>query len=285
MLNVRKGGAYVDCTAGTGGHMLHIARLAGPEGKVIGCDLDPEAVELCKRRLECERANGPIAEFLVRKCSYLNLKELAQELPQGKADGVLFDFGLSSLQLDRPDRGFSFRTEAPLDMRFDPTSRALTAEEVVNTFAEKELADIFFRYGEERRSRAIARKIVSERQKARIASTSALRGIVESVVGARSGASAGATRVFQALRIFVNAELSNVESVLPMAFEVLKEGGIAVAITFHSLEDRIVKNYFRALESADKAKVLTRKPITAGESELRRNPRARSAKLRAFRKV
>jgi 16S rRNA (cytosine1402-N4)-methyltransferase len=284
-LDVRGGGSYVDCTAGAGGHTVHIARLAGPEGTVIGCDLDAAAVELCVKRLESERANGPIAKFAVHKCSYLNLKDLARELPSGLADGVLFDFGCSSIQLDTPERGFSFRSDAPLDMRFDPSSGEADAADLINTLPEPELADIFYLYGEERRSRAIARRIVSERSRCRIATTDQLRRVVESVVGPRAGKTAGATRVFQALRIFVNHELDNVEAALPVAFDILAKGGTVVAITFHSLEDRIVKNYFRALDSFERAKVLTRKPVTAGESELRRNPRARSAKLRAIRKV
>ncbi len=283
-LAVREGGAYLDCTTGTGGHMLAVARLAGPGGAVIGCDLDPAALEKAERRLEQASAEAPIAHWQLIRSSYTAVAELAGRLPGGKADGILFDLGCSSLQLEDPARGFSFSKDGPLDMRFDPDS-GLSAADVVASLPEDELARIFRLYGGERRARAVARRIAAEREKAPITTTARLREIVESVTGRRTGRIAGATRVFQALRIYVNSELENVERAIPDAFGSLKEGGTLVIISFHSLEDRIVKHSFKRLEALGSGRILTKKPVVPSQAELRRNPRSRSAKFRAIRKV
>ena len=162
-LSVKEGGSYIDCTAGAGGHMARIAELAGPAGFVLGCDIDREAVALCLLHLQELSSKGSVARFSVRNSSYLELPRLASELPARAADGVLLDFGCSSIQLDSVERGFSFRSDNPLDMRFDPNSGTPTAADLLETLSESELADIFHFYGEERRARALARKVVQER--------------------------------------------------------------------------------------------------------------------------
>ncbi|MDZ7814711.1 MAG: 16S rRNA (cytosine(1402)-N(4))-methyltransferase RsmH [Planctomycetota bacterium] len=284
-LHVVPGGSYIDCTAGAGGHTAKIAQLAAPDGNVIACDSDNCILELARARLKAlEEQQGKLARTRFVHSSYVRISDLCNLLPTGKPDGILFDFGCSSLQLDDPERGFSFRYDAPLDMRFDKQGPAKTAADVIATLSEMELADVFYRYGDERRSQAVARRIVEERRKKPIRTTKELKDIVESVTGRRTGKIAGATRVFQALRIFVNDELGNIEQVLPRAQRALKEGGRIVAITFHSTEDRIVKQFFKGLEVKGEARLLTKKPVTPKAEELRRNPRARSAKLRAIRK-
>jgi 16S rRNA (cytosine1402-N4)-methyltransferase len=211
--------------------------------------------------------------------NFRNIAEIAAERGFQEADGVLADIGISSMMVDDPSRGFSFMREGPLDMRMDRT-KALTAADVVNTYREKDIADILYEFGEERRSRPIARSIVRARP---LHLTTHLVRAVERVMGApRYGKIHPATRTFQALRIYVNDELGSLESFLDSAMTVVRSGGRLVVITFHSLEDRIVKNKFRA--PAVPGRVLTRKVVTANEAEVRGNPRARSAKLRAWEK-
>jgi len=284
LLGVREGGAYIDCTVGLGGHFSELAVRAGESGTAIGLDLDSAALEITSRRLEKLSRDRALAHWQLVNASYLSVGEQARLLPDGLADGILFDFGCSSLQLDDPTRGFSFRFDGPLDMRFDPQGGGRTAADVINTFDAQELADIFYNYGEERRSRAVARRIVETRARGPILTTTKLREVVESVTGRRSGGISGGTRVFQALRIFVNNELGNVEEALLEAFECLKQGGVMASITFHSLEDRIVKSYFKNIAVVGRAEILTKKPVTAKADELKRNPRSRSARLRAIRK-
>lgn len=283
-LGVKPGGIYLDCTAGTGGHLAEIAKRAGKTGFVIGCDLDAAALQIAEDRLQRLESSDSIAPWkLVHSC-YTDIESVASLLPNGLADGILLDFGCSSLQLDTPERGFSFIKEGPLDMRFNPQSDSPSAADLIASCNEQELADIFYTLGDERRSRRIAARIVERREDTPITKTSQLREIVESVTGRRAGRISGATRVFQALRIAVNNELRNIETVLPIAYKMLSKGGCLVTITFHSLEDRIVKKFNKRLGSLESAKILTRKPVRAKDEELRRNPRSRSAMLRAIRK-
>jgi 16S rRNA (cytosine1402-N4)-methyltransferase len=281
----------VDGTVGAGGHAWGILQASSPNGQLLGMDVDPQALETAGKKL---------AEFNGRwhlvQASYATLKEQLEELKWEKVDGVLLDLGLSSMQLDTPERGFSFQAEAVLDMRFDPEAK-VTAEDLVNHLNEAELADLLYRYGEERRSRQVARAIVQARP---ISTTTQLAQVVAGVTrGGKSGIHP-ATRTFQALRIAVNGELEALEQVFPQTLEVLAAGGRLAIISFHSLEDRMVKQFMRR-ESKDcicpppqpdctcghKAtlRVLTSKPIRPQEAEVERNPRSRSARLRVAERI
>ena len=280
-LDVRPGGVVVDATLGLGGHSAAIARGLGAGGRLICFDRDAEAMELGKQRLaELAEELGPempAVEFVPRAFS-----EAASVIAPGSLDGLLADFGVSSLQLDEAHRGFSFRTEGPLDMRMD-TRSGETAEQVVNQAGEEELANLIYEFGEERRSRRIARAIVRARP---IATTAHLAQVVSAAAHAMKGDKIHpATRTFQALRIRVNDELGEIQSLLRSAESLLKPGGRVVLISFHSLEDRLVKDAFRDAGQKKRMEVLTRKPVVASEEEQMRNPRSRSAKLRAARKV
>ncbi len=281
-LNVRRGGTYIDATVGLGGHSYEIAKRLGAPGHLIGLDKDPAALERAGSRL---RASGfgetdwPSIEL--RQASFASLAEARSPI----ADGLLADIGVSSLQLSDAARGFSFQADGPLDMRMDPHSER-TAEQVVNHLDERELADVIYEFGEERRSRRIARAIVRSRP---IRSTRQLAEIISAAARPMNQAERRihpATRTFQALRILVNRELDDLRALLEAAPRILKPGGRVVVISFHSLEDRIVKDAFREAGIKDKHfRVLTRKPVTASEEESEINPRARSAKLRAAEKT
>jgi 16S rRNA (cytosine1402-N4)-methyltransferase len=281
-LNVRRGGTYIDATVGLGGHSYEIAKRLGAPGHLIGLDKDPAALERAGSRL---RASGfgetdwPSIEL--RQASFASLAEARSPI----ADGLLADIGVSSLQLSDAARGFSFQADGPLDMRMDPHSER-TAEQVVNHLDERELADVIYEFGEERRSRRIARAIVRSRP---IRSTAHLAEIISAAARPMNQAERRihpATRTFQALRILVNRELDDLRALLEAAPRILKPGGRVVVISFHSLEDRIVKDAFREAGIKDKHfRVLTRKPVTASEEESEINPRARSAKLRAAEKT
>ncbi|MBB5339454.1 16S rRNA (cytosine(1402)-N(4))-methyltransferase RsmH [Tunturiibacter gelidoferens] len=280
-LNVRPGGVVVDATLGLAGHSSEIAKRLGGKGKLIGFDRDPEAMEMAKARLEVLRAElgeeMPEVVFEPRAFS-----EASSLLEAGSLDGLLADFGVSSLQLDEAHRGFSFRTDGPLDMRMD-TRSGETAEQVVNQEDENELADLIYEFGEERRSRRIARAIVRARP---ITTTAELARIVSAEAPPMKGEKIHpATRTFQALRIRVNNELGEIQSLLKSAGSLLKPGGRLVLISFHSLEDRLVKDAFKAAKDAKIFEVLTKKPVVAAEQEQMRNPRSRSAKLRAAEKI
>src|SRR5580698_1350204 len=280
-LNVRPGGVVVDATLGLGGHSTAIARKLGGRGRLICFDRDPEAMELAKARLDEVRAElgeeMPEVRFEPRAFS-----EASGVIEPGSLDGLLADFGVSSLQLDEAHRGFSFRTDGPLDMRMD-TRSGETAEQVVNQEDENELADLIYEFGEERRSRRIARAIVRARP---ITTTAELAQIVAAAAPSMKGDKIHpATRTFQALRIRVNNELGEIQSLLKSAGSLLKPGGRLVLISFHSLEDRLVKDAFREAGRDKVFEVLTKKPIVAEEQEQLRNPRSRSAKLRAVRKI
>jgi 16S rRNA (cytosine1402-N4)-methyltransferase len=277
MLNVRRGGTVVDATLGLAGHASEIARRLGPQGTLIGFDRDPEAMGLARQKLDGlrEELGGEMPQVILHDVEFSQARE---RLAGTKVNGLLADFGVSSLQFDEAHRGFSFQVDAYLDMRMNPRS-GVTAEQVVNQAGEKELADLIYEFGEERRSRRIARAIVRSRP---VTTTAQLARIVAGAAGTVKGDRIHpATRTFQALRIYVNAELSEIDALLEAAPELLQPGGRLVTISFHSLEDRRVKDALREGARQGIWEVLTRKPLTADAEETDRNPRARSAKLRA----
>ena len=276
-LAVRSGGTVVDCTLGLAGHSSEILRRLGPKGKLIAFDRDPHAMELAAAKLDAVRADlesqSPQIALIGEPFS-----SAPMHIAEGSVDALLADFGVSSLQLDEATRGFSFMAEGPLDMRMD-TRRGETAGQVVNEASERELADLIYEYGEERRSRRIARAIVRGRP---VTTTAQLAQIVRTAAPAmKQDRIHPATRTFQALRIHVNRELDEIRALLEAAPKLLKPSGRLAVISFHSLEDRIVKDSLR--EGAQKGiwNLLTKKPVTAGEDERERNSRSRSAKLRA----
>jgi 16S rRNA (cytosine1402-N4)-methyltransferase len=283
-LNVRPGGVIVDATLGLAGHASEIAKRLGGKGKLICFDRDPEAMEKAKFRLEEVKAELELAGSEMPEVVYepRAFSEASSRIEAGSLDGLLADFGVSSLQLDEAHRGFSFRTDGPLDMRMN-TREGETAEQVVNQEDENELADLIYEFGEERRSRRIARAIVRARP---ISTTAELAQVISVAAPSMKGDKIHpATRTFQALRIRVNNELGEIQSLLKSAGSLLKPGGRLVLISFHSLEDRLVKDAFREAGQAKFMKVLTKKPIVAAEQEQLRNPRSRSAKMRAAEKI
>ena len=278
-----RGGLFVDCTVGLGGHAR--ALLEAGATRVIGLDRDPDALAIARERL------APWSERVeLVHADYRALDEVLDGRGIPFVDGALADLGVSSLQLDAPGRGFSFQRDEPLDMRMD-RSRGGTAADLVAQSSETELADAIFRYGEERYSRRIARAIVHARREAPIDTTGRLASIVRRGIPRRGYMRIDpATRTFQALRIWVNRELEGLDRFLEAAVRRLRAGARLVVITFHSLEDRVVKHTLRALERGGAPglkllKVLTKKPVTPGDAEVRSNPRARSAKLRAAERV
>jgi 16S rRNA (cytosine1402-N4)-methyltransferase len=297
-LQPRSSGYYIDATLGGGGHTAAILEHSAPHGRILGLDADPQALERVRVRLGGAIEAG---RLVLVHSNFAELERVINELHAPPAQGVLLDLGFSSDQMADPQRGFSFSAEGPLDMRLDP-SLTVSAADIVNTAAEEELAEIFWKYGEERRSRQIARRIVQKRARQPLTHTTQLATLIAAGVPYRAGAIHPATRVFQALRIAVNHELEHLEAVLPQLLDVLSAsrdgevGGRMVIISFHSLEDRIVKEFMRR-EARDcicpphtpvcvcghKARIhlLTRRPVTANEQEVMLNPRARSAKLRA----
>ena len=278
---MRRGGTYIDATVGLGGHSYEIAKRLGAPGHLIGLDKDPAALGIAgsRHRLGSARWIGQAS-----RCCSAHSPKLGERFGRQFADGLLADIGVSSLQLDDAARGFSFQADGPLDMRMDPRSER-TAEQVVNHLDERELADVIYEFGEERRSRRIARAIVRSRP---IRSTAHLADVISAAARPMNSEQRRihpATRTFQALRIFVNRELDDLRALLEAAPRILKPGGRVVVISFHSLEDRIVKDAFREAAKQGYMRLLTKKPLTATEEESDRNPRARSAKLRAAEKV
>lgn len=264
------GGRVADMTVGAGGHAQ--ALLESGVGRVIGFDRDEEALRIARERL---------ARFGDRfTAAHRRFSQVGEAEATGPLQGVLFDLGVSSMQLDDPDRGFGYRVDGPLDMRMGDAGA--TAADLVNELPESELADLLFQLGEERRSRRIARAIARERERAPISSTDQLAGIVVGAVGRRPGGPHPARRTFQALRIAVNRELEELAASLPRAVGLLGPGGRVVVLSYHSLEDRIVK---RAFLDDERLRVLTKKPLRPSLEETDRNPRARSAKLRAAERV
>lgn len=280
----------MDCTLGAGGHAQGILEASQPDGRLLGLDLDPQAITIAGKRLA--RFTG---RARIERASYVELTRVLESIGWKKVDGIVFDLGVSSMQFDTPERGFSFLQDAPLDMRFSPDS-PVSAAELVNQMSEAELAEIIFRYGEDRNARRIARAIVQARP---LETTKQLASVVAGTGGARDHLHP-ATRTFQALRIAVNEELKSIEAALPQAVLALTKGGRLAVISFHSLEDRIVKDYINR-ESTDclcpprqpqctcghkaSLKKITRKPIVPAEVEITENPRARSAKLRIAEKI
>lgn len=297
-LDIKPGAWYVDCNLGGGGHTEGVLKKGG---KVLGIDLDPDAINKVakKHQLKVETIQRHLQaisdNLILYQSNFADLTVIVRQFNPNPILGVLFDLGVSSYQLETAKRGFSFNIEAPLDMRMDPESK-VTAADLINGLHEKELAELFWKLGEERAARPIARKIIKYRQNKKIETTNELANIILSVRHRTAGdRTHPATRIFQALRIAVNDELNNLRSGLPQALEVLDHKGRLVIISFHSLEDRIVKNFLKnegqAFLSYDNEqqngliKILTQKPITPTEEEIKANPRARSGKLRAAEKV
>ena len=300
-LRPRSRGLYVDCTVGGGGHAREILRDSAPDGQLIGLDWDEEAIAASRERL---------SEFGARvqlvRANFVELNRVLMSLGVTTVDGILFDLGVSSRQFDEPSRGFSFVREGALDMRMSRQPResrgevGASARDVLRTASLEELARIFNIYGEERRGRAIARGIVEEREHHPMETTTQLARLVERIVGPKRGSTHPATRVFQALRIYVNNELENLKRGLEDAVNHLKSGARIAVVSFHSLEDRIVKQFFVQMGTGcvcppelaicacgrkEVLRILTRKPMTPTEQEIRENPRARSAKLRVAEKI
>jgi 16S rRNA (cytosine1402-N4)-methyltransferase len=281
-LQPRAGGRYIDGTLGGGGHTTALLERSEPDGRVLALDADPEPIG----RAAALRERFGDRLTLIRS-NFRDLDSVAQAQGFAPCDGVLLDLGISSDQLAEAERGFSLQADGPLDMRFD-ISGGESAAELLNTSDETELADIFYHYGEERRSRRLARLVVARRQERPFVRTGDLVAVAEAALGPRRGRIHPATRVFQALRIAVNDELGALESALSAAVSVLAPGGRLAVISFHSLEDRIVKQFIRSQSVADeepRLRPLTRKPQTAGPAELAANPRSRSAKLRVAERL
>lgn len=284
-------GVYVDGTVGAGGHAAGILAASVPDGKLLGLDVDTNAIELAKQRLS---QFGDRVTLM--HASYVTIQQQIESLGWGKVDGILLDLGASSMQFDYPGRGFSFQSEGPLDMRFDTTGK-VKASDLVNELSEPELADLISRYGEERHAKRAAKAIVRARP---LSTTLELSKVLEQTLKRKSGGIHPATRTFQALRIAVNSELEAIEAVLPELMKALNSGGRLAIIAFHSLEDRLIKRFFRHESSSyipqpDDApstperkasiKEITRRPIRASVEEIDQNPRARSARLRVVEKI
>ncbi len=290
-LQPHDGGRYVDGTVGAGGHARGILEASVPDGQLLGLDVDPQALALARKILAPYERRIHLAQ-----ASYTSLSAQLERLGWNEVDGIVLDLGASSMQFDTPERGFSFLHDAPLDMRFGP-SIPKTAADLVNELSERKLADLLYQYGEERDSRKIARAIVKARP---LHTTRELVAVIEAVSPRRGDRIHPATRTFQALRIAVNEELASLEEVLPQTVASLKSGGRLAVISFHSLEDRIVKDFFREQskdlvnppyeqiykeERKATLKEVNRKPITPSDEEIKSNPRARSAKLRIVEKT
>lgn len=294
LLRVRSGGTYIDATLGSGGHTAALLEAMGPAGRLLGIDRDPDALERVRARL-----GARAAQCVLVHGDYADMVALALRAGVGSVDGILLDCGVSSEQLDTPDRGFSFMADGPLDMRMDPTAGP-SAADLVNRLPEEDLFFVLRTLGEEPAARRISRAIASARRAAPIATTGQLASIVERAVGGRRGRQHPATRTFQAIRLRVNGELESLERGLEAGLGLLGAGGRMAVISFHSLEDRIVKNGFRrhaghweSLAQGGRAwcgeeprvQLVTRKPVTPAADEEARNPRSRSAKLRVAERL
>ena len=278
-LHPQPGHIILDCTVGGGGHAIRILDKIKPDGFLIGIDKDMEILQTTKQSL-----SKITDKFKLYHADYSDIDEVLRQADIDKVNGVLLDLGVSSLQFDQADRGFSFAKEAPLDMRMD-RSCGITAQNLIQRLSETELGELLWKYGEERRSRRIARAILKEEKGVGITSTRQLAAIVERVVPRGKGKIHPATRVFQALRIAVNKELENLEIFLDKIYNYMAVGARIVIISFHSLEDRIVKNKFIEKAKQNIFRVLTKKPITPCETEIRENIRSRSAKLRVAERI
>ncbi|MCX6720400.1 MAG: 16S rRNA (cytosine(1402)-N(4))-methyltransferase RsmH [Candidatus Staskawiczbacteria bacterium] len=281
-LNPQQNENFVDCTVGEGGHSEDILNKNGPEGKVLGIDLDPQQI-VASQWLHVQFKE----RIILANDSYINVREIAERKNLGQVNGILLDLGMSSAQLVRAHKGFSFQVDQGLDMRYNDETGYLTAEKIVNEWPEEKIAEILENYGEEKFAKKIAKNIVEERKKGRIKTTFQLIEIIKDATPSAywRGKIHYATRTFQALRIAVNDELESIKRVLPEAVSLLAPDGRLVVISFHSLEDRIVKNFFAEQAKKGVLKIITKKPITASRDELGKNPRARSAKLRVAVKI
>jgi 16S rRNA (cytosine1402-N4)-methyltransferase len=283
-LDIKRNGTYIDATVGLGGHSYEIAKRLGAAGHLIGFDKDPAALEIAHTKLGSAGVPPATTDWPQVALQHGSFAELVNDQRPGSIDGILADLGMSSLQLQDAARGFSFQAEGALDMRMNPQAE-LTAEQVVNHFDERELADVIYEFGDERRSRRIARAIVRSRP---IRTTVQLAEVIAAAARPMNQAERRihpATKTFQALRIFVNRELDDLRTLLNAAPQVLKPGGRLVIISFHSLEDRIVKDAFREGVKQGHYRLLIKKPVTPEEEEIDRNPRSRSAKLRVAERV
>lgn len=279
-LNPKPDENFIDCTIGQAGHTLSILEKTAPQGKVLGIDLDPQQIK--KSRIILTDFKDRV--ILINN-SYANLKDIVEKEKFNKVDGILADLGMSSEQLENSGRGFTFLKTEPLDMRYGNTE--LTAEKIVNQYPLLELEKIIEEYGQEKFAKNIAKKIIESRKQGQIKTTSQLVEIIKQAVPGfyRHGGINCATRTFQALRIAINGELTNLEKFLPQALQVLAENGRLAIISFHSLEDRVVKNFFKESEKQNLIKILTKKPIIAEAGEVKENPRSRSAKLRVIVRI
>lgn len=279
-LSIKPGEKYIDATIGGGGHTLEMAKRGG---RVLGLDVDEEALAYVALRIQNPelRITG---EIKLVKGNFEHLEAIATKFGFVNVSGILFDLGVSGHQFDTDERGFSFQRNGQLDMRMDQTL-SVSAKDLVNGLTKGELIQLFLKYGEEYRAKRIAQAIVKERENGRIETTEQLAEIIKHAVGFQKGKLHPATKVFQALRIAVNDELYALEKALPQAFNLLKKEGRIAVISFHSLEDRIVKNYFLSLKQIGKAKIITKKPIIPSYEEIDINNSARSAKLRVIEKI
>jgi 16S rRNA (cytosine1402-N4)-methyltransferase len=278
-LNVRENRNYIDCTIGEGGHAREILRKNGPRGKILGIEIDPELYQkLKKEKLE---------RLILVNYSYSNLKEIVKRENFGKVSGILFDLGISSWHLEKSKRGFSFLKDEPLIMRYDLKNEKITASEILNKWPREDIERIIKEFGQEKFAKNITREILKERKFKKIERTSQLVEIIKRAVPIwyQKRKIHFATKTFQALRIAVNNELENLKKGLKEALEILEPGGRMVVISFHSLEDRIVKNFFKENSKKGILKILTKKPIRPKIEEIKINPRSRSAKLRAGQKI
>jgi len=280
-LNPSPDGNFVDCTIDGGGHAAAILERNG-KGKVLGIDWDKEQIEECKSALKRFEDR-----LVLVNDSYDNLKDIIEKYKFGPIRGILLDLGMSSWHLEESGRGFSFSKDEPLDMRYNLANNLLTASEIINKWPRKEIEKILAEYGEEKYASRIAEKIAEERKERKIERTFQLAKIIEMAVPEKYKREKihFATRTFQGLRIAVNSELKNLKNVLPQAIDVLAKGGSVAVISFHSLEDRIVKNFFKESAIKKSVEILTKKPITAGRDEIKTNRRSRSAKLRVALKI
>lgn len=299
---LKSGNIAVDATLGLGGHTMDMMEAVGPTGHVYSFDQDLEHLEVARQRITEKFGSERLTTVTLIHSNFVGMRERLHDLGVTSVHGVLFDLGLALAHLTRPERGFSFQHEGPLDMRMSRELNALTAADILNTYSETDLADIFFQFGEERLSRKIAKAIVEQRKKTPFTMTSQLEDLIFHAYPAsqRHTKSHPATRVFQALRIAVNSELEVLENVLPQAVDLLAPKGRLVAISYHSLEDRIVKHFLRSqtrdcicppevlrceCSVTPVLSVLTKSPVTPTDEEIAKNPRSRSAKLRAAEKL
>ena len=270
---------FIDCTAGEGGHSSLILKKIKPKGEILAIERDEDNVKKLREK--------NIENLIIVKGNYRFLKDIIKKENFKKISGIVFDLGMSSRHPDESGRGFSFGKNEILDMRYSPREKGITAWEIINQWPKENLEEIFKEYGEERFSKIIAQRIFEKRKKKTIHTTFDLTEVIQESIPDRFKGKKihPATKVFQALRITVNQELENLKEVLPQALEVLEENGRMIVISFHSLEDRITKHFFKDEFKKQKLKLLTKKPVTADEEEIKNNPRSRSAKLRAIQKV